>query len=31
MLKFTLATFGIVALLLFGALLGGIWVWLSLI
>ena len=24
MLKFTLATFGIVALLLFGALLGGI-------
>ena len=31
MLKFTLATFGIVALLLLGALLGGIWVWLSLI
>ena len=31
MLRFTGATFGIVALLLMGAVFGGLWVWASLL
>ena len=31
MLRFTVATFGIVALLLMGAVVGGLWIWAALL